>query len=85
MASWSALYARLSVRALVRPRLAIDLIRLTWSFRARGWWRRFPFLPLPPREYMRWRMFTAYGDEGAIPPADDVVNFARWRRETMGL
>lgn len=85
MASWSALCARLAVRALVRPRLAIDLIRLTWSFRARGWWRRFPFLPLPPREYMRWRMFTAYGDEGAIPPADDVVNFARWRRETMGL
>jgi len=34
---------------------------------------------------MQWRMFTAYGDEHAIPPVDDVVNFARWRRETMGL
>jgi hypothetical protein len=30
-------------------------------------------------------MFTAYGDEEAIPPVADVVNFARWRRETMGL
>jgi hypothetical protein len=30
-------------------------------------------------------MFTAYGDEDAVPPAQDVVNFARWRRETMGL
>jgi hypothetical protein len=85
MASWSALYAQLAVRALVRPRLAVDLLRLAWSFRARGWWRRFPFLPIPPREYMRWRMFTAYGDEAAVPPADDVVSFARWRRETMGL
>jgi len=34
---------------------------------------------------MRWRMFTAYGDERALPPLDDVVRFARWRRETMHL
>ena len=85
IASWSALYLRLALRALVRPRLAVDLVRLAWSFRARDWWRRPPFLPLPPREYMRWRMFTAYGDEDAVPPVADVVKFARWRRETMGL
>jgi hypothetical protein len=85
IASWWALYLQLSLRALVHPRLAVDLLRLAWSFRARDWWRRAPFLPLPPREYMRWRMFTAYGDEDAIPPVTDVVNFARWRRETMGL
>ena len=85
IASWSGLYVRLAARALVRPRLAIDLLRLTWSFRARDWWRRPPFLPIPPREYMQWRMFTASGDEQAVPPVDDVVNFARWRRETMGL
>jgi hypothetical protein len=30
-------------------------------------------------------MYTAYADEDAIPPADDVVRFATWRRETMGL
>ncbi len=84
-ASWSALYMQLMLRALVRPRLAVDLLRLAWSFRARDWWRRPPFLPVPPREYLRWRMFTAYGDENAIPPVNDVANFARWRRETMGL
>lgn len=83
--SWSSLYARLALRAAVSPRLAVDLLRLTWSFRARDWWRRPPFLPVPPRDYVRWRMFTAYGDEDAIPPVDDVVTFARWRRETMGL
>ncbi len=85
IASWSALYLRLALKALVRPRLAVDLLRLAWSFRARDWYRRPPFLPLPPRDYMRWRMFTAYGDEQAIPPAQDVANFARWRRETIGL
>ena len=84
-ASWPALFVRLTLRALVRPRLAADLVRLAWSFRARGWWRRPPFLPLPPRAYIRWRMFTAYGDEDAVPPPADVERFARWRRETMGV
>lgn len=84
-ASWPGLFARLALRAVVNPRLALDLIRLTYSFRARDWYRRPPFLPLPPREYVRWRMFTAYGDEDAVPPVEDVINFARWRRETMQL
>ncbi|HVH67468.1 MAG TPA: hypothetical protein VM716_06335 [Gemmatimonadales bacterium] len=84
-AGWPALAARLALRAAVNPRLAVDLVRLAWSFRARGWYRRPPFLPLPPREYVRWRMFTAYGDEHAVPPLADIVRFARWRRETMGL
>jgi hypothetical protein len=30
-------------------------------------------------------MFTVYADEEAVPPVEDVVRFARWRRETMGL
>jgi hypothetical protein len=82
---WPALIVRLVLRALVSPRLALDLTRLAWSARARAWYRRAPFLPLPPREYVRWRMFTAYGDESAVPPLDDVIRFARWRRETMHL
>ena len=84
-ASWFQLLTGLAWRAALSPRLALDLLRLAWSFRARGWHRRFPFLPLPPKAYVRWRMLTAYGDENAIPPIDDVIRFARWRRETMGL
>jgi hypothetical protein len=30
-------------------------------------------------------MYTAYGEEDAVPPLDDVIAFARWRRETMRL
>ena len=82
---WRSLYLQLGLRAVVNPRLAVDLLRLAWSFRARAWYREPPFLPLPPREYLRWRMFTAYGDEDAVPPVEDVVRFARWRREIMGL
>jgi len=84
-AGWPSLSLQLALRALVRPRLALDLARLAWSFRAREWYRHPPFLPLPPREYIRWRMFTVYGDEEAVPPLDDVVRFAQWRRQTMRL
>jgi hypothetical protein len=83
--SWAALLAGLTARALVNPRLAADLLRTAWAFRRRGWQARPPFLPLPDRTYLRWRMYTAYGDEEAIPPVEHVVRFARWRRETMGF
>lgn len=83
--SWAALTLRLAGRALVNPRLALDLLRTAWAFRRREWWKRPPWLPLPDRTYLRWRMYTAYGDENAVPPMIDVIRFARWRRETMGL
>ncbi|HEX2449645.1 MAG TPA: hypothetical protein VHJ69_00810 [Gemmatimonadales bacterium] len=83
--SWRSLAVGLAARAARDPRLALDLLRAVWAFRRREWWRRAPFLPLPDRDYLRWRMYTAYADEDAVPPADDVVRFARWRRETMGL
>lgn len=84
-ASWTALCLGLVARAATNPRLALDLVRLAWSFRARDWYRHPPFLPFPPREYLRWRMYTAYGDTRAIPSVDEVARFARWRRETMGV
>jgi hypothetical protein len=76
--SWPRLALRLALRAAVRPALAADLLRVAWRFRARGWWRRPPFLPVPPAEYVRWRMYTAYGDEQAVPPLADVERYARW-------
>lgn len=76
--AWVSLFLTLSARALLNPALAVDLLRVAWRFRHRHWYRRFPFLPLPAASYVRWRLYTAYGDEGAIPPADDVIAFARW-------
>jgi hypothetical protein len=83
--SWGRLVLALTGRALLNPRVAVDLLRAGWAFRRREWWRRAPFLPVPDGEYLRWRMVTAYGDEHAVPPPEDVVRFARWRRETMHL
>jgi hypothetical protein len=75
---WLRLVLRLGLRAIRRPRLALDLIRVTWRFRATNWYRQFPLLPLPDPTYLRWRMYTAYGDYGAIPSAADVERYARW-------
>lgn len=83
--SWSGLLVRLTGRALVNPRLAVDLLRTAWAFRRRRWWVTAPFLPLPDPTYLRWRMYTAYGNENAVPPLGDVIGFARWRREVMHL
>ena len=76
--SWPRLVLALTARSLRSPRVARDLLGVAWRFRSRGWWMKFPFLPLPDRTYVRWRMHTAYGDHDAIPPADDVVRYARW-------
>ena len=75
---WLRLTLTLALRALRSPSLAVDLLRVAWRFRARGWYRRPPFLPLPSRDYVRWRMYTAYGDYNAVPPAEDVIRYARW-------
>jgi hypothetical protein len=76
--AWLRLALQLTLRAVRRPRLAVDLVRVTWRFRSVGWYRRFPFLPLPDPTYVRWRMYTAYGDYNAIPTVTDVERYARW-------
>ena len=84
-AGWLTLIATLVGRAAMNPRLALDLITFVWAFRAREWYRTPPFLPLPPGEYMAWRLYTAYGAPNTVPPAEDVVRLARWRRTILRL
>ncbi len=67
--------------ALRRPRLWPALLSAAWAFRPRDWFRRPPFLPLPSRRYMRWRLETAYGEPDAVPPADEIERFVTWSAE----
>jgi hypothetical protein len=46
--------------------------------RALRWYSRAPFLPLPPRSYVDWRMETAYGAEGRAPTVDELERFVVW-------
>jgi len=64
--------------ALRRPRIVPHLLLAAWAFRARHWYRRAPFLPVPPRSYMRWRMETAYGDAEASPSLDEMERYLAW-------
>lgn len=75
---WLRLAMKLTARAIRHPRLAADLVRIAWRFRSRSWYRRFPFLPVPDPTYLRWRMYTAYGDYTAVPSVTDVERYARW-------
>jgi hypothetical protein len=78
MDSWLRLFVTLLWRGVRNPTTGAALVRISWRFRSRDWYRRFPFLPLPARDYLHWRMYTAYGDAARVPPADDVVRYARW-------
>ena len=80
---WSRLVLALAGRALMWPPVALDLLALAWAFRRRRWWEHPPFLPLPDREYLAWRLHTAYGEEREVPDLEDVIRFARWRRRVL--
>ena len=69
---------------VVRPWLwwtaIVQLVRLA----PRGWWRTSPFLPVPKRDYLEFRLVTQYGGDvptlrGRIETAD-VLNYLRWCR-----
>jgi hypothetical protein len=75
---WLGLTTSLALRSVRDPATGVALLRVGWRFRRRGWWRRAPFLPLPDRTYLRWRMHTAYGEHDVVPPAQDVIRYARW-------
>jgi hypothetical protein len=65
---------------LRRPSLWTTALRQLLRLAGRGWWRRPPFLPLPDRTYLGFRLLTAYGDPNRSPDPDDVLAYLRWCR-----
>ena len=68
-----------------RPRLWSAAARQLRVLAPDRWWSRRPFLPLPDRDWMAFRMTTAYGDPAAPLVADDVVTWLRWSKTTGSL
>ncbi len=70
------------VAALVRrPDLYRVAVRQGGRLVPNRWWTHRPFLPVPPREYLRFRVMTAAGGDGSGPPAAaDVVSYLEWCR-----
>jgi hypothetical protein len=75
---YGSILRRFAGLALRHPRLIPPLLSAAWTFRGRDWYRRAPFLPLPPAEYVAWRLNTAYGADDAVPPARDLQRYLDW-------
>jgi hypothetical protein len=70
------------LRVLLRPDLWWTACGVLVRMARPGWWRRPPYLPWPDDRLWAFRMVTAYGDPGAVPPPDDVISFLEWCRGT---
>jgi hypothetical protein len=69
---------------LRRPSLWLTALVQVFRLAPNGWWRRWPFLPLPTAEYLDFRYVTQYGgDHGAEAPLqpNDVVDYLRWCKQ----
>lgn len=72
----SSRLGRMLVGVLVRRP---DLWPVAVSFVPRHWWRRWPPLPLPPADYLRFRAETMYGAAGS-PEREELVRYLEWCR-----
>ena len=63
---------------VARPRLWPAALRQARAMVPAGWWRRRPFLPVPDRDWVRFRMTTAYGDPGAPIDVEDLLTWLAW-------
>jgi hypothetical protein len=67
---------RAAFAVLVRPALWPVLITLVPP----RWWRRWPPVPVPPRDYLRFRNETMYGDVDGPVDAADLIQYLEWCR-----
>jgi hypothetical protein len=74
------MWAAAAGAVLRRPSLWGTAVREVRVLAPPGWWRTPPFLPVPDRAYLRFRLETAYGDQRHGPEARDVVTYLRWCR-----
>ena len=69
-----------ALAVLRRPDLWWTAVRQVRLLAAPGWWHRRPWLPLPDRDYLRFRLVTQYGAPAHAPEPADVVASLHWGR-----
>lgn len=73
-----------TVAAVVRrPGLWSTAVGQARRLGRRRWWARAPFLPVPDRDWLRFRLETQYGDPAHPPVAADVVTWLEWARRNQ--
>ncbi len=74
MRTWLRVIAALAGR----PSLWPTVCRLGVRMVPQGWWRQFPFMPIPPRKYVQFRLVTQYGSTSNRVESSDVLNYVAW-------
>jgi hypothetical protein len=64
----------------VHPALWPAAIRQARRLARDRWWARPPFLPLPSRDYVGFRMQTQYGEPTHRLEPDDLIRYLGWCR-----
>jgi hypothetical protein len=50
------------------------------------WWARWPPLPVPDEDYLRFRLITMYGGRGdRAPEPAELVDYLKWCRRMRKL
>ncbi len=73
---WLAVLTKVLARPTLWPTALRQLLRSTPD----RWYRRRPFLPMPTREYIHFRMTTQYGPDARLDP-NDVISYLQWCRQ----
>jgi hypothetical protein len=72
-------WCRAAALVLARPALWPTALRQAGRLARPRWWARVPFLPVPDRDYLRFRFETQYGASGRADP-HDLVAYLEWCR-----
>ena len=70
---------------LVRPDLWVTAVRQIARLTPKGWWKSAPFLPVPPADYLEFRLVTQYGGgHGSSRPVAstvDAIDYLEWCKQ----
>lgn len=67
-----------------RPRLWAVALRQWRRTVPAAWWRQRPFVPVPDRRYLEFRLQTQYGSAGpesSLELVGDVIGYLTWCRD----
>ena len=72
----------------VRPKLWSSGISVWFRMARSGWWLRAPFLPIPAKKFLHFRLVTMDGGDGeanADRQAYDIAAWLEWCRSWRAL
>jgi hypothetical protein len=75
--------AKVFAAVVCRPSLWVTAVRQVFRLAPSQWYAHAPFLPIPPADFIEFRLVTQYGGEhgSAVATPKDVVDYLVWCRQ----